>query len=365
MVPLRTIAAVFFRLGAIGFGGPLALIGLMERECVSRLQWLSPSEFQRALVFCKFLPGPIAYQLALWIGQSLRGKIGGLIAGVCFLLPSATLILLLAAFYDSAASSPVLQWASEGMRVGAVVILVISVLQMARPFLRLERPLYYVILGAVAMALFPRFEPFILLACGLCEALLVTAENRSRGTLSGIFPLPLLFQLFWVHFKAGAFVFGTGLAVVPALQDQVVNQFHWLTLHEFIDAVALGQVTPGPVTITSFFIGQKTAGFAGALAAGIGMYLPGALLILAVVPRLKERMEKSIHLSAFQRGAVGAVIGCLISAVGLWIFQSQFTLGLWILMGLLFLIAALVRVPTWSLILIGSGAWVAVQWFRG
>lgn len=307
----RELASSFFRLGAISFGGPIALISLMEEEFCRRKKSISQEEFHETFVLTKLFPGPIAYQMAVWIGHHLRGRWGGVLAGIAFLVPGFVLILALTYLY-----STVMGWAyfpliMEGMRAGALVIILDSVTQMSRPYLERVAFFFLAAIGIAAMFMIPRWEPLLILIGG--ASAVVLSRVKRTTTLQSFSPL-LLWHLFWLHFKGGAFVFGTGLAIVPYLEHEVVSVFQWLTHDEFLDGIAFGQITPGPVTITSAFIGFKAAGFWGAISAVTGMYLPGTLLILFFLPFLKRRLHVFHWLSTFQVGAISMVIGCILGA---------------------------------------------------
>lgn len=350
MVSLFKIAFLFFRLGALGFGGPLALIALMEQECVQDKKWVSRNRFEEAFVFCKMLPGPLAYQMALWVGHELRGFWGGLVAGVSFVLPAATLLYLFAKFYDSFQMLGSSQVILEGMRIGALVVILQSVGSLFSPYRKKISAWTYACLGALLMMFFPRWEPVIIIGGGLLSILLIRRFPTFRLKLSSV---TVLWTLFWVHFKAGAFVFGTGLAIVPVLEREVVGTYHWLTQKEFLDALAFGQVTPGPITTVAAFIGYKAALGLGSLSATFGMYLPGALMILFILPWFRKKVEGKPWLIDFQLGAIPTVMGCLAMAT---IYFMQSTLTTPLLKGIfifLLLVQIVKRLPPWFVILLG------------
>lgn len=351
MVKLSELAFLFFRLGSLGFGGPMALVALMEQECVKQKKWISRDRFEESFVFCKLLPGPIAYQMALWVGYELRGRIGGFISGFFFVLPAATLLYLFAKFYDSIHGFSSSGWILEGLRVGALVVILQSIGSLFSPYKKRVSAWFYALGGAFLMGLQPRLEPLIILGGGLLSILLI----RSRPSLRLKMPSwTVLLALFWTHFKAGAFVFGTGLAIVPVLEKEVVGVFHWLNPQEFLDALVFGQVTPGPVTTLASFIGYKVSGGLGSIIATSGIYFPGALMILFILPTLRKAIEGKSWLTDFQLGAVPTVIGCLITAsFGLLssalvnpILKTSFLI--------LLLVQVVLQLPAWVVILLGS-----------
>ena len=349
MVSLWQLGFLFFRLGSLGFGGPLALVALMEQECVHHKKWIERKRFEETFVFCKMLPGPIAYQMALWVGYELRGRVGGLIAGISFVLPAATLLFLFARFYQAFQSFTSSNWILEGMRTGALVVILQSIGSLFSPYKNKVSAWLYAIFGALLMSFFPRWEPVIIILGGVFSIFLIRSYPVFRLRLSSI---SVLLSLFWVHFKAGAFVFGTGLAIVPVLEREVVGTYQWLTQKEFLDALAFGQVTPGPVTTVAAFIGYKAAAGLGSLAATFGMYLPGALMILFILPWFRKKMEGKPWLIDFQLGAIPTVIGCLVAAAfGLLssTLTSPFLKGIFVF---LLLVQIVKRLPPWVIILL-------------
>ncbi|NBX77590.1 MAG: hypothetical protein EBQ92_13645, partial [Proteobacteria bacterium] len=281
----------------------MALVAMMEQECVVRRKWISRERFEQSFVICKMLPGPLAYQMALWVGYEVRGVVGGVLAGVAFVLPAATLLFLFAKFYDTVQSIKSSVWILDGMRVGALVIILQSVGSLFSPYKRKVSAWVYAILGACLMLLFPRWEPVIIMLGGALSVILIRKWPVFRLKVS---TPTLLLSLFWVHFKAGAFVFGTGLAIVPVIEREVVAAYQWLSKPEFLDALAFAQVTPGPVTTISTFIGYKVFGGIGSLVAATGIYLPGAITILGILPLVRKQIEKRSWLYDFQMGAVPA-----------------------------------------------------------
>lgn len=344
------MALQFLRMGAIGYGGPIALVALMEQEICGRLRWISRAEFTQAFVYCKLFPGPVAYQMAVWMGYRLRGRWGGFVAGGCFLLPAFVLILLISIFYQSLQLNQSMMPAMKGLRAGAMVLILQSLLGLFKPYQSVPRAWALIVISGVLMYFFPRYEPLIVIGMGIVEIL---RAKMSFG-LRMIFPWPILFQLFWIHFKAGAFVFGTGFAIIPFLEAHVVSRLHWLTGPEFLDGIAFGQITPGPVTITSVFIGYRVASFVGAVVALVGMYLPGLIMILWILPKLLKHLEGRAWLTQFQEGAIPAVIGCLSGAavvLGRFSLDSPKT-------GFIFLVTSIacffLKLPGWVVIPLGG-----------
>ena len=341
---LSQLTTIFLRIGATGFGGPVALVAFMEEEFCQRRKALSPAAFNESYVLCKMLPGPVAYQMALSVGYLLRGRVGGLLAGLAFLFPSFVMMVGLSFFYSYVQQLSGFQTVAEGLRTGALVVIIDSVGRMAKPYRGEPAAWGFAVAGALFMWLWPQGEPLIILAGGLA---MVWAGKAAWRKIS-------LLPLFWVHFKAGAFTFGTGLAIVPLLQHETVDIYHWLSHEQFLDAIAFGQITPGPITICAVFIGYRALGLLGAVTATLGMYLPGALIVLGVLPSLRQRLSGTPFLQKFQQGAIPTVIGCILAASVLFGATVVTSPQSAVLFAGLFLLALRWKWPTWSLIAAGG-----------
>lgn len=360
---------IFFRFGFLGFGGPIAVVGLLEEELVKKKKWLSSEKFSQLFSVCKLLPGPISTQMAIAVAEERAGKLGGLCAGFFFILPSFMIVLLLSIFY---AHTPVVTRYAElftGLQVGALIVIGLSIIQFVKPYRRSLRAWLIFTVSAVLVFYFPRYEPLVILFFGALGAVFFTpvsrgpSEDRSprakkKTQFHSVFWLGIpatvysakLFDLFWMCFKAGAFVFGTGLAIVPVLEAEAVNRFHFLTHLQFMDGLAIGQITPGPVVITATFIGYQAAGLSGALVATLGMFLPAFINVLVLVPLIFGRFEKSPRSKSFSAFAMPAVIGAIFGAsvhLGMLTLRSNFLLAVFLL-GVLF--AGLRKTPPWILI---------------
>lgn len=353
-ITLKELFFIFLRLGSIGFGGPIALISLMEEECSHKRKWLTLDEFNERYVFAKLLPGPIASQMAMWMGYHVRGRIGALVAGFAFLLPAVTLILVLSVSYASVSNLPKFTPIIQGMEAGALVIIFDSVWRMFHPYVRRLQPWIFAVVAAVLMLLIPRWEPIIILTGGFVMILYGVRFRSSTLKSFSVTPLATIFAIFWIHFKAGFTVFGTGLAVIPILQHEVVTVYHWMSNSEFLDGIAFGQITPGPVTISSVFVGYKTAGFLGALAGVLGMYSPGAILILFVMPLIFNHLKGHPYLQHFQAGAIPTVVGCIFGASLLLGKEMLIRPSLLVLFLFLSMVSFRWKLPGWGTILLGS-----------
>jgi chromate transporter len=321
---LSTIAREWGRIGCIGFGGPPAHIALLRRLCVERRGWLEPREFEDAIAACNLLPGPASTQLAIFCGWRLRGRAGALVGGACFIAPGLILILALAALF---LGSPPLWIRGAGAGAGAAVAAVAvhagwNLLPDSwRRAHRRYRWLAYVAAGAASAATIGPWLVLVLLGCGLLELSIRRAGRRTESAV-GIPPLPLLaaagtaggglLAVSWVAFKVGALSYGGGFVIIPLMRADAVDRYHWLTSGEFLNAVALGQVTPGPVVHTVAVVGYGAAGLGGGLLAALIAFVPSFAFVLlgaAQFDRLRANEGARAFLSGAGPAAIGAILG--------------------------------------------------------
>jgi chromate transporter len=329
-VALRTIAREWGRLGLVGVGGPPTHIALLRRLCVDERGWIDAREFEDGIATVNLLPGPASTQLAIYCAWRLRGALGGLVGGLCFITPGLVIITALAALFLE--HHPPL-WvlgaaAGSGAAVPAVALHAASRLASASPARHgaresdLVRWSLYAVAGAVCAATAGAFVVVVLLACGALE-LAWRAEGRRSGTRAAA-PLALhvaavggVGALAWVALKVGALSYGGGFVIIPLMQHDVVNTYHWMSGAQFLNAVALGQVTPGPVVLTIAVVGYAAAGIAGALLATALAFGPSFLFVLGGATYF-ERIRSSAAVRSFLAGAGPAVIGAIAgSAVSL------------------------------------------------
>jgi chromate transporter len=334
---LREVAGAFLKIGAMSYGGP-AIMGIMQTEVQEKRQWLSKPQFVEGLALVNMLPGPGAAQLAIFLGHVKAGGWGGIVAGVCFILPAFLIMLALSTAYLAFGALPTAQSAFYGIGPVVVGIFAVSVYRLARNAVK-ERPQIAILIAAAALIfLTPVGLVATLLAAGCIGIALF--HSRRLGALSlGLLIAavaayqvgdvfigasavpgagmpqqpagsPGLWQLGVFFFKVGAFSFGGGLSMLAFIQEQVVVQFGWLTPQQFIDGLALGQLTPGPILMLAAFIGFKLAGIPGAAVAASAIFLPSFIMILSILPLL-QKMKDLQWLRAFIRGVGPAVIGAL------------------------------------------------------
>jgi chromate transporter len=314
------------RIGCIGFGGPPAHIALLRDLCVERRRWLSDREFEDAIAATNLLPGPASTQLAIYCAWRMGGVPGALVGGLSFILPGLVLILALAALF-LAASPPDLvlgAGAGAGAAVAAVALQASAKLAPAswRRAASPSRWIAYGLAGALAAAALGAWVVLVLLACGALEV----ALQRSRapeGGLASVHPWPLLaaagaasgglLALAWVAFKVGALSYGGGFVIIPLMQHDAVDTYHWMTDAQFLNAVALGQVTPGPVVHTVAVVGYAAGGVGGGLLAALVAFAPSFAMILVGAQRF-DRLRGSPTVRAFLDGAGPAAIGAIAGA---------------------------------------------------
>jgi chromate transporter len=329
-VPLATILREWGRIGCIGFGGPPTHIKLLRELCVERRQWLDAQEFEDAIAACNLLPGPASTQLAIFCAWRLRGRPGALVGGVAFIIPGLIVILALATLFLG--TSPPL-WvlgagAGAGAAVPAVAIQAATSLTGASWQRRKNsaRWLCYLVAGAAAAATLGPWLVLVLLGCGAIElAVQLDAGRPHGGTMPGVAAVPalaagaigagLLLSVAWVAFKVGALSYGGGFVIIPLMQSDAVSHYHWMTGVQFLNAVALGQITPGPVVQTVAVVGYAAAGLVGGILASVVAFSPSFAFILLGGPRfdlIRGDRRARAFLGGAGPGAIGAIFGSAI-----------------------------------------------------
>jgi chromate transporter len=327
-VGLRTILREWGRIGCIGFGGPPTHIALLRELCVRRRHWLEDEDFEDALAACNLLPGPASTQLAIYCAWRLRGRVGALAGGLAFIVPGLVLILALSALFLG--SSPPRWVLGAGAGAGAAVAAVAvqagwSLVGPSRTKTRsLLRWTIYLIAGGAAAATVGPWLVLVLLGAGAVELALQRGRrvDRAVGALPGWKPLVIaaaagasggLLALVWVAFKVGALSYGGGFVIIPLMQGDAVNHYHWLTASQFLNAVALGQITPGPVVHTVTAVGYAAAGVGGGLLAALVAFSPSFVFIV-VGGRRFDALRGNRNARAFLDGAGPAAIGAILGS---------------------------------------------------
>jgi len=325
---LRELALYFLKLGALGFGGPIALAGHMEQDLVEQRGWISAPEYKEGLAFAQLAPGPLAAQLAIYLGWVRARVLGTTLAGIAFVAPSFLMVLVLSQLYVRFGGLPWIQGLFYGIGAAVIAIIARSVLKLVRMTLGRDQLLWGLFTASALVTAWTESEIiWVFLLCGLIPmlvrrrptvpatpalAFLPAAPGLATG-LGGPASVGVLWKILVYFAGAGLFVFGSGLAIVPFLYGGVVQRFHWLTERQFIDAVAVSMITPGPVLITVAFIGYLVAGLAGAALAAIGVFLPVYLITVLLAPHF-HRVAKNQQVKAFVDGVTAAATGAIAGA---------------------------------------------------
>ena len=319
---LPTIAREWGRIGCIGFGGPPAHIALLRQLCVARRRWLEPREFEDAIAACNLLPGPASTQLAIFCAWRLRGRAGALVGGACFIVPGLILIVALAALFLSGSPPRWVRGAGAGAGAAVAAVAVQAGSSLIPDGWRRTgthaRWAVYLLAGGVAAATVGPWLVLVLVGCGLLE-LGIQRHWDASDRLPSLLPPALLAAgaaggvpaLVWVAFKVGALSYGGGFVIIPLMQGDAVDRYHWMTAGQFLNAVALGQVTPGPVVHTVAVVGYAAAGVAGASLAALIAFLPSFAFVLLGGHRFGQ-LRADDRAKAFLNGAGPAAIGAIL-----------------------------------------------------
>lgn len=323
---LRDLTRYFLRLGTFGFGGPIALVGYMQKDLVEDRRWISKEDYVEGLALSQLAPGPLAAQLAMYIGWVRGGVWGATLVGIAFVLPSFLMVIALAALYLRLGG---LGWMRDAFYgIGAAVIAIIgrSAYKLAKMTLTEDRLLWGIFTTSAIVTAWTESEIAWLFVASGVITMLVKAPPRRAPTgalallpawsltgLAGPASAGTLATLAWYFAEAGAFVFGSGLAIVPFLHAGVVNEHHWLTDRQFLDAVAVAMITPGPVVITVAFIGYLVGGPVGATVAALATFVPCYLFTVLPAPYFR-RFAKNASLKAFVDGVTAAATGAIAGA---------------------------------------------------
>src|SRR5580658_4480737 len=325
-VSLLTIAREWGRMGCIGFGGPPAHIALLRALCVDRRGWMSAREFEDGVAAANLLPGPASTQLAIFCAWRLRGPRGALVGGACFIVPGLIVILALSAVFLAAHPPVWIKGAAAGADAAVPAVALSAAIGLVpASWLRVgaARPARvrwaaFLVIGGVAAALIGPFLVLVLIGCGLVEMLLRAPPSLSLRRHPGML-LPLvapavaaggLLSVAWLAFKVGALSYGGGFVIVPLMQHDAVHTYHWMTSAQFLSAVALGQVTPGPVVQTVAVVGYAAAGVGGGLLASAVAFSPSFAFVLVGGPHF-DQIRSNRRVQAFLIGAGAAAIGAI------------------------------------------------------
>jgi len=328
-VPLRTVGLEWTRIGVTGFGGPPAHIALLRRLVVQRRQWIGAGEFEDAIAACNLLPGPASTQLMIFCARRLAGGLGAAVGGLGFVVPAVAMILALSGLFLAQSAPAWVRGAGAGAGAAVAAVAVYAGSSLLRPswaratgsVAKHTRWVVYVLLGGAAAAVLGAYLVLVLLACGALELALGTRASRTMSVHAGMLVVPLLAAagaggigaLAWVAFKVGALSYGGGFVIVPLMRGDAVHTYHWMSSSQFLTAVALGQVTPGPVVATVAAVGYAAHGVAGGVLAATIAFAPSFAFVLLGGGQF-ERLRTDRRAQAFLDGAGPAAIGAILGA---------------------------------------------------
>ena len=338
-LPIGQIVAYFLRLGLLGFGGPVALVGQMERELVADRKWLTKEQMREAIAICQSLPGPLAIQVGIYISYLRGGFWGAWAGGWAFILPNFVIVAALGALYVYLGDLKPVTAVFYGVSPAVIALILHSCYRLAK--LGMEDWVQWLI-AAVCLAVTVMLKAevaLLFIGAGLVGILYYgNIARRPPGPTLRATVVPVLAQfapvassstlgkLFLFFLKAGSLTFGSGLVIVPFLEQGLVQQYNWLDQRQFLIAVAIGMISPGPVVITATFVGYLVAGFWGSLVSTVGIFLPSFILVLVVAPLL-ARHRGNPNVQGFIKGAYAAAIGTILGAC---ILLGKIAIGDWL-----------------------------------
>jgi len=326
---LLQLTLYFLRLGTLGFGGPVALVGFMHRDLVEDRGWISEADYKEGLALAQIAPGPLAAQLAIYLGYVHHRILGATVAGLAFMLPSFAMVVALGMAYVSYGGLPWMQAVFYGVGAAVLGIMAIGAHKLSTKSIGKDKLLWGIFGVLAAVTIITQSEiAWLFIAAGLLVWVIrckPTFGNKAMGLglvppvdaallAPMVFDPALLTQIGLFFAKAGTFVFGSGLAIVPFLYAGTVTEHHWLTDRQFVDAVAVAMITPGPVVITTAFIGYLVAGLPGAAMAAVATFLPCYLITIVSAPHFKK-WGKNPSVIAFVDGITAAAIGAIAGSV--------------------------------------------------
>ena len=356
-VPIRDLVLYYLRLGALGFGGSVALVGQMEKELVQERKWLTKEEMREGIAVCQSMPGPLAIQVGIYISYLRGGFWGAWAGGWAFILPNFVIVATLGALYSYFGGLSPVTAIFYGVAPAVIALILSSCYSLAKlgmedwlqwaiaavcfvvtVAVQAEVALLFLASGIVGIAYYGSlFRGKTVPSLPLLAALAVTAPttNAAAGSILG--------KLLLFFLKAGSLTFGSGLVIVPFLEKGLVQQTGWLDERQFLVAVAMGMISPGPVVITATFVGYLVAGFWGSLVSTVGIFLPSFLFVLLVAPIL-VRNRANLNVKGFVKGAYAAAIGTILGAS---VLLGKIAIGDWLTA--LIAVLSLVVLVRWKL----------------
>jgi chromate transporter len=323
---LKDLIIYFLKLGSWGFGGPVALVGYMHRDLVENRKWISEDDYKEGLALSQLAPGPLAAQLAIYIGYVHYKLVGATLTGLAFVIPSFFMVLGIGYAYVEFGGLPWMQAVFYGVGAAVIGIIAIGSYKLTTKSIGKDKLLWIIFIVLAATTFITEEEIlWVILLAGVAVWFAKAPPSWLSTGANGVLPTILLqvqpfvvesklWQIAWFFTKAGAFVFGSGLAIVPFLYGGVVKEYQWLNEQQFLDAVAVAMITPGPVVITVGFIGYLVAGFWGAVVAALATFIPCYLFTVIPAPYFKK-YGKHPAIKAFVDGVTAAAIGAIAGAV--------------------------------------------------
>ncbi|MBC7458157.1 MAG: chromate efflux transporter [Bdellovibrionaceae bacterium] len=372
---LQEIAKYFLYLGSTGFGGPIALIQQMRTDLAENpaTRVISLQEFDQAFTMIKAMPGPVAFQMAVYIAVKQKNFWGGFLAGFGIIFPAFVMMVLLATLYDSIVENKFLNSAMQGAQYAVASVILMGLYKLSKIYQTKIIFWIFTIVAAITFYLKMIPETVLIIGMGIFFVLINMTSLKNKLMSFNIFifsaiDLERVIPIFKDSFKTGALVFGTGLAAFPFLQTAFVDQLGWLDLKTFNDAVSFGQLTPGPVTIATTFMGYKMAHFSGALAATVGLFLPAFIHMTTWFPKTLSWLSSQKWISYFILGSTAAVVGCVfITVVNMNINEySKYSFWLIATMAIVLQLNFIPKVKNISILkVIGTGALLNVILYYG
>lgn len=333
---LTDLTKYFLKLGTVGFGGPVALVSYMHRDLVENKKWISEDDYKEGLALSQLAPGPLAAQLSIYLGYVHYRIIGATVAGLAFVIPSFLMVIAIGFAYVKFGGLPYMQAVFYGVGASVIGIITISSYKLTKKSIGKDYLMWTIFIALAVTTFITETEILWLIILAGIIVWFVKAPPKFLRTANSLLTVPFLLlattvvpistklgQLGWFFTKAGAFVFGSGLAIVPFLYGGVVKEYQWLTEQQFLDAVAVAMITPGPVVITVGFIGYLIAGLPGACVSALATFLPCYIFTVVPAPYFKK-YGKNPAIKAFIDGVTVAAIGAIAGAVCI-LAKRQFT----------------------------------------
>ena len=368
------LSAYFLRLGATGFGGPIALAGFMQRDLVEERRWISRQDYLDGLALAQLAPGPLAAQLAMYLGYVRGGVVGATVVSVCFVLPSFLMVWAISVAYVRFGGLPWMEALFYGVGAAVIAIIARSAHKLTRLTLGRDATLWGIAMVlAVTTAWTEREIVWLFLLAGVVTVSVASWRSRKRSDQRHDLTVPMLLafalpaaalplapslsNVFWLFAKAGAVVFGSGLAIVPFLYGELVETHGWLNDRQFLDSVAVAMITPGPVVITVAFVGYLVAGPAGMTVAALGVFLPVYLFVVLPAPYFRRHRSQPV-IKAFVEGVSAAATGAIAGAA--YVLGTRALVDVWTVAIAVVTFVVLMRWKVSELWLIGAAAAVGL-----